>query len=264
VRSLAAALGFANGVRMCLVAHGHALRCPHGRDTPARTIARRLARGHDQPVSTADPQTGAAEPVGRRNRWIWLSAALAVVAVGLLIWGLVTQSDLESTKQELAGTQDQLDSTEQELTSAQQDVEEMQAEGDDGVNAGVLAAAGALYKRFAEQLDATQEDLAATQQDLEEAQRAATQADDDAAAAAQRAAEADSQTGKAQAQADQATAEAKAAEARAAMAVDCAKAFVTALGGVFEGDDVDEQAEVVREQLDGIVADCEEQLAEGE
>lgn len=30
----------------------------------------------------------------------------------------------------------------------------------------------------------------------------------------------------------------------------------------FEGDDVEEQAEVVREQLDGIASDCQEQLAE--
>ena len=54
----------------------------------------------------------------RRNRWIWVSAVLAVVAAGLLIWALTIQSDLDSTQQELAGVQEELDSTQQALDAA--------------------------------------------------------------------------------------------------------------------------------------------------
>jgi len=210
-------------------------------------------------------------PPERRNWWIWVSAALAAVAVGLLIWALAMRSDLdrtekqlESARQELAGAQEQLDSTSQELATTQDDLAAAQqdAEEGDGAGAGAVAAAGALYKQFADRLDATEQDLAATQKELDEAQRAAEQADEEAEAAEQRAAEAGNETEKAQAQAEQATAEAKAAESRAAMAVDCSKAFIGALGGLFEGDDVEAQAKVVREQLDGIIADCQAQLAE--
>ena len=37
----------------------------------------------------------------RHSRWIWVSALLAIVAVGLTIWALMLKSDLDSTQQEL-------------------------------------------------------------------------------------------------------------------------------------------------------------------
>jgi chromosome segregation ATPase len=236
------------------------------------TIAGPVTPCHDHRVSTVDGEpeaTTVPSPVKRRNRWIWVSAALAVIAVGLLIWGLATRSDLDSTQQELASAQErldstnkELDSTQQELDSTKQDVEEMQAQGDDGTNTrAVLAAATALYKQFAEQLDATQDDLAATQKDLDEAQRAAAQAEKDAEAASQDAAAATSETEKATAEADQAKAEAKAAESKVVVATECAKAYVSAFGALFEGEGAEEQAPVVRAQLEGITADCKEQLA---
>ena len=220
------------------------------------------------PAETADPPAGQS-PTKRRNRWIWVSALLAVIAVGLLVWGLATQSDLDGAQQDLAAAQKELDSANQQLESANQElastrqsVEELEAQADDGPGAGgVVVAAGALYTQFAEQLDATEEDLAATQKELEEAQQAAAQADKDAEAAQQKAADAGSETEKAQAQAEQAAAEAEAAESRAAVATSCAKAFIGAFGSLFEGDSVEDQVPVVRKQLEAVAADCQEQMA---
>ena len=72
---------------------------------------------------------------------------------------------------------------------------------------------------------------------------------------------ADNEADKAKAQADQAKAEARAAESRAAVAADCAKAYIAAFGGLFEGESVRDQAPEVREQLSRITADCKDELA---
>ena len=207
-------------------------------------------------MSTPDP----AATTKKRNWWIWVSAALAVVAAGLLIWALTIQSDLDSTQQELAGAQEELDGTQQALDAAKQDVEQLQSEADDGIRTGVALGAGKLlYDEFAEQLGATNDDLAATQQDLEDAQQAAKEADKQAKAAEQKAADAANETEKAQAEAEQARAELEAAEARAAVAKDCAKAYISALGPVFEGEVDEDQA---RQQLSEITAACKDALAE--
>ena len=100
-------------------------------------------------MSTADrPTTGRragaeAEPAKSRKPWIWLSALLAVVAAGLLIWALTIKSDLDSANQELDSTQQQLadkteelDSTKAQLDATKQDVEEMPAQADKGVGTG--------------------------------------------------------------------------------------------------------------------------------
>ncbi len=214
------------------------------------------------------PAEDEAQPKPRKP-WIWLSAVLAVVAAGLLIWALTLQSDLdsaqqdlESMQQELAGATEELDSARQELDATKADLEALQSEGDDGVKTGVVAAgATALYKEFADQLGATEEDLATTQQQLEEAERAAAQAEEDAEAAKQAAADAGNDTERAQAEAEQARAEAEAAESRAAIAADCAKAFISALGTLVESEDASEQAPEVRKQLEEIAATCKDELA---
>jgi chemotaxis protein histidine kinase CheA len=239
----------------------------------ACTIAESAGIADDGPVSTLDDdrtdvRRGEA-PTKRRNPWVWISAALAIVAAGMLIWALSTRSDLDSTEreldstsQELNTTQQELDTTEQELTSSQQDAEELQSQSDEGNDRrGALAAAAVLYDEFSEQLDATNEDLAATQKDLKDAEKAASQAEKEAAAAKQDASDATDDTEKAKAQADQAKAEAKAAQSRAAIAADCAKGYISAFGGLFEGDSVRDQAPVVREELAGITAACKDQLA---
>jgi cytoskeletal protein RodZ len=207
-------------------------------------LSARASIGQHGGMSASDPPAGSGGelPRKRRNPWIWVSALLAVVAIGLLIWALKTKSDLDST---------------------QQDVKDLQAQVEKGQQSGssfATAAKGAIQS-LAQQVGATGEDLAAAQQDISNAKQTAEQAKADAEAAKQSAADAaNNATEKAKAEADQAKADAQAAQSRAAIAGDCAKAYLSAIGSLFEGDNVRAQAAQVREQLKGITGDCQAAL----
>ncbi len=217
-------------------------------------------------MSAADPNDGAqpVEPATskRRNWWVWISALLALVAAGLLVWALSVKSDQESTQDELTSTKQQLETSEQQQAQATATPTPAD-EGSGGAVAvaGGLAAAKAVYDDLTAQLGATEQDLASTEQDLKDADAKAEQAEQDAAAAEKQAASADNETDKAKAEADQAKAEATAAESKATVVADCAKAYFSALGTLFEGDDVGAQASKVREQLKGITSECQAALA---
>jgi chromosome segregation ATPase len=49
--------------------------------------------------------------MARRNPWIWISALLAVVAIGLLVWALSLQSDVNDSEQQVADLQAQIESS---------------------------------------------------------------------------------------------------------------------------------------------------------
>jgi multidrug resistance efflux pump len=213
---------------------------------------------------------GAAPPAPKRHRspWPWICALLALVGIGLLIWALSVKSDNDDTQAKLDTTEQELASTQKELDSAKQEAAQPAESDDSGGNGGAVVAVGAfatakaLYQDLADQLGATEEDLAATQQDLETANDKAAQAEKDAEAAKQQAEQAGNETDKAKAEANQAKAEADAAESKATVARDCAKAYISAFGTLFEGKDVKEQAAAVRKQLQGITADCKSALAD--
>lgn len=197
-------------------------------------------------MSTQDPHDSAPaegpEPGKRRNWWIWISAVLAVVAAGLLIWALTIQSDRDEAEQDAKDLQAQLDQRE-------------------ATGGAVVATAKGLLEDLTQQLGVTSEDLAATQQAVKDANEAAANAEQAAADAKQKADGAANETDKAKAEADQAKAELQAAESKAAVAADCAKAYVSAIGSLFEGESVRAQAPAVREQLAGITADCKAAFA---
>lgn len=214
-------------------------------------------------VSAADSHDDA-QPVApgakkRRNWWVWISALLALVAAGLLVWALSVKSDQESTQDELASTKQQLEKSKQQQPQATATPTD-QRSGGALVAAGGLAAAKAVYDDLTAQLGATQQDLAATEQDLKDADAKAKQAEQDAAAAEKQAAGAKNDTEKAKAEADKAKADAQAAESRATVVANCAKAYLSAFGTLFEGDDVRAQASQIREQLKGITSDCQAAL----
>ena len=215
---------------------------------------------------------GDAETKKHRSRWVWVSAVLAVAAVGLLVWALTVKSDLNGTEddlasasQQLSSTKQELDSTSKELDKSQQQVEELEsAETSDRrrrvggalLSAGGLAAAKAVYDDLAEQLGATEEELDATQEDVEAANKAAADAAGDAEAAKREAAEADTEADKAAAETAQAKAEAKAEKTKSTAVADCVKAYVSAFGGLFEGDSIREQTESVRKDFATVSEDC--------
>ena len=188
---------------------------------------------------TPSPATPA--PAKRRNPWIWICALLAIAAGALLIWALTIRSDLDSTQQDV----DELES---------------QVEQNEETGSDVLAGAKALYEDLTQQLGATSEDLATTEDDIDEAEQAAAQAEQQAQEAEQQAAQAASETDKANAESEQAKAEAQAAESEADVVAECANAYVSAFGTLFEGDSLGAQIQVVGEQLKSISADCKAAL----
>jgi DNA repair exonuclease SbcCD ATPase subunit len=212
---------------------------------PARIIAGTTKREKIPVMSTPEPHRDATSDEAinrRRNPWIWVSAALGLIAVGLLIWGLNTKSDLDD---------------------ARKDVDQLEAQISQGKQTGSAAAASyeSAYNDLQQQLGTTQEDLATTEKDLEQAEQDAAQADKDAAAAKQEVAQAGNQTDKANAEAKQAQAEAQAAESKATVTAECAKAYLSSLGALFEGDNPSAQASAVGEDLKSITDSCKKALA---
>jgi hypothetical protein len=201
------------------------------------------------PAIEADPPPalGPGGPAGddshekHRNPWMWVSAGLAVIAVGLLIWGLKTKSDLDSAKQ---------------------DVKHLEAELSQTKNTGNAAADSykTAYEDLQKQLGVTSTDLAAAEKDLKDAEQAAKMAEQDAAAAKQQAAKAQNATDKAKAEAEQAQADAKAAEAKTTVASDCASAYASAAGSLLESDDPSSEAAAVEQDLQSISSDCKAAL----
>ena len=183
------------------------------------------------PPNGSPPGEPAAEAKKHRSRWIWVSVLLGLATVGLLAWALSLRSDLDDAN----------------------------AKNEQQQEAGGAAASAAkdAYDALATQLGATNEDLAQTEQDLDSAKQDAEQAQKDADAAKQQAESTDDELDKAKAEADQAKAEADAAGSKAKIAGECAKAYVSALGGLLDGGDAD----AVREQLSGITDDCQAAFA---
>src|SRR4051794_7330725 len=176
-----------------------------------------MATTDPTPAREYRPEPDSAQPK-HRNPWIWVSAILALIVVGMVVWQLHTQSDLDS---------------------AQQQVSDQQAEIDKAKAAGGDAAASykTAYEDLQQQLGTTQQDLSATEQELKSAQADADQAQQDATAAKQQAEQAKTAQDKANAEADQAKAEAQAAVAKTTVTKDCANAFLTEFNAIAQSED---------------------------
>ena len=191
------------------------------------------------PGGAATASRGGAPPEGptptkHRSPWMWVSLGLVVVAIGLLIWGISTQSDLDSAQKEA--------SQNKEAAST------------------VASSSKAAYEDLQKEVGTTSVDLAQTEQDLKDAEEAAAKAEQDAAAAKKDADQAKNDTEKAKAQADQSKAEADAAKSKSAIVADCANAYLSAFGALFEGESVKDQASAVKKDLQSISGKCKTAL----
>jgi hypothetical protein len=192
----------------------------------------------EEPATAPPADTAGAPPADGQGKkhgrtWLWVSIALAVALIGVLVWGLNKQSD---------------------LNAANDDVAQLQSQADQQKDSGstIVTAMKGAYDDLTQQLGATNEDLEQTQGDLDQAQQDADQAQKDAAAAKQDAAESQSQTEKANAQADEAKAQADEAEAKGAIVADCAQAYFSAFGRLFDGGGIDQ----VTQDVQAVTADC--------
>jgi chromosome segregation ATPase len=178
-------------------------------------------------MSTAEPPPDAepaSEPESHHHRgWMWLSIGLIVACLGLIGWGAAKSADLEHA-------QDQQATNAAAVTDAVGDVNET--------------------------LGATSEQLDQANSDVADAQKTADQAQQDATSAQADAADAKDDQAAAEAQTKQAQADAKAAESKLDVAKSCAKAYASAIGTLFEGEDLSAQAEEVKGKLSSITDDC--------
>jgi predicted nucleic acid-binding Zn-ribbon protein len=204
----------------------------------ARTIALSRARHDDASVSTVEE---AAAQKKQRSPWLWVSLVLLLACIGLAVWGINTQSDLDDANTQIDHLQNQL-----------------------GASAVTGTAVAASYKNaytdLQQQMGSATVDLSTTQGQLEDSQKAADQANADAAKAKDKADKAQNETDKANAQAEQAQAETKAAQEQTKIVTDCSQALLTSLGAVLQADDPKAEAESQKKDLEGISGQCKKAL----
>lgn len=192
------------------------------------------AASASQPAS-ASPSTqpptseGAAPPTPRKRPWGWIAITglLGACVVGLGIYALNLNSDLDDANAEIAAQQEQIDQAEETSTAS-------------------VAAAQAAYDELTAQLGAAQQ----------EGSQAVEQAAEELNQAEQAAADAQGTAEELQTQAD-------AAEAKAENAATCAQSFLSAFSGVFSGATLQEGVEATLAELQALQPQCETALAEG-
>jgi hypothetical protein len=182
---------------------------------PRRDTAAAVA----QPPSDSPP----AQPQAPRKRpWGWIAVAglLAAGIVGLGIYTVNLNSDLDDANAKIASQQKQIDQAQ-------------------GTGASVVAAAKSAYDELSAQLGAVQED----------ASQAVDQAADQLDQAEQAAAEARGTADEVQKQAD-------AAQSKAEAAATCAQSFLSAFSGVFSGATLKEGVEAAVDELQALQPQC--------
>ena len=187
--------------------------------------------------STQPPTSdGPAPPTPRKRPWGWIAITglLAACVVGLGIYAVNLNSDLDDANAEIAAQQEQIAAQQEQIDQAEE------------TSTASVAAAQAAYDELAAQLGAAQQD----------GSQAVEQAAEELSQAEQAAADAQGTAEELQTQAD-------AAEAKAENAATCAQSFLSAFSGVFSGATLKEGVEATLAELQALQPQCETALAEG-
>ena len=177
--------------------------------------------------STADPRTQS--PRGRQKPWGWIAVAglLAAAVIGIGIYAINLDSDLDDANAKIASQQEQIEQAQ-----------------DTGGN--VVAAAKSGYDELTAQLGAAQDDASQVVEQatvkLDQAERAAEEA---------------------KGTADELQTQADAARAKAETAATCAQSFLSTFSGVFEGATLKEGVEATVAELQALQPQCAPALEQG-
>ena len=176
----------------------------------------------------SDPRE-AAPPTSNKRPWGWITVAglLAAGVVGLAVYAVNLNSDLDDANAKVASQQKQIDEAED-------------------TGAGVVAAAKKSYDELSTKLGAAQQDAT---QAVEQASGKLDQAEQAAADA--------------KGTAEELQKEAVAARAKADAAATCAQAFLTAFSGVFNGSTLKEGVQAAVTELQALQPQCASALGEG-
>lgn len=172
--------------------------------------------------SDSDPRASAAPPTTRGRPWGWIAVAglLAAGVIGLGIYAVNLNSDLDDANAKIASQQAQIDKAQ-------------------GTGADVVAAAKAAYGELSTKLGAAQQDAS---QAVEQASEKLDQAEQAAADA----------TGTA----EELQKEADAARVKAEAAAICAQSFLSAFSGVFSGSTLKDGVEATVKELQALQPQC--------
>jgi colicin import membrane protein len=210
-------------------------------------------------MSDVAPQTSPPR-AKHHGPWPWIALVLGVVAIGLLVWALVLRSDRNDAQQQAengANAAAQLkqanDDLSQQLGVSSEDLDAAQQDVKDAEQARLDAE---------DQADAAAQKAADAQEQVDAANDQVAQAKDDKERSAAQAAEAQAQAEAAQAQADESKAAAAAADARGQVVADCARAYASALGGIFGTDDRESAIADAKVKIADITDDCQDALSE--
>ena len=176
----------------------------------------------------SDPRAQGAPPAPKKRPWGWITVAalLAAGVIGLGIYAVNLDSDLDDANAQIASQQEQIE------------------QGQD-TGADAVAAAKAAYDDLSAQLGETQQDAS------QAVEQAAGKLEDAEQAAAD-----------AQGTADEVQKEADAAQAKAEAAATCAQSFLTAFSGVFDGETLKAGVEATVAELQALRPQCETALAQ--
>jgi chromosome segregation ATPase len=169
----------------------------------------------------------AAPPASHKRPWGWIALAglLAAGVVGLGIYAMNLNSDLDDANAKIASQQKQIDTAQD-------------------AGAGAVAAAKTAYDDLSTKLGAAQQDAS---QAVEQASGKLDQAEQAAADA--------------KGTADELQTEVDAAKAKAEAASTCAQSFLSALSGVFSGSTLKEGVQATVKELQALQPQCESALS---
>jgi hypothetical protein len=174
----------------------------------------------------ASPGPGNHKPRKRPWGWIALSGLLVAAVVGLAIYAVGLDSDLDDANAKIAAQQKQIDEAENK-------------------GADVVAAAKSAYENLSTQAGAAQENAG---QAVEQANQVLDQAEQAAADA--------------QGTADELKAQADAAQANAETAATCARSFLSAFSGVFDAASLQEGIDAAVADLQDLQPQCASAIQE--
>jgi hypothetical protein len=208
---------------------------PAATDVPASSAPSQRAgepEAADGGASTGSPDGASEREEEQRGRpwgWITVVGILAAAALGLGIWAIQLNSDLDDANTTVA-------TQEQQITEAQESGGEL------------VQSAKQAFDDLSNELGATRADLKSTQAELDDATESADQA-------AQQAAQATDETEQLQAELD-------GAEAKAQGAAACTKSVVAALGGIFDGETLQAGVEAAAADVQALQPECGAALSE--
>ena len=181
------------------------------------------------PENSSDPESAPSGEDRHKTPWGWITVAglLAAGVIGLGIYALNLNSDLDDANVKVDAQQAQLDQAQ-------------------SVGADVVAAAKSAYDDLSAQLGSAQADVSQAVEQSADALDKAEQAAADAEGTAQ-----------------EVQKEAEAAQAKAETAATCAQSFLSAFNGVFSGATLKDGVEATVKELQALQPECAPALGEG-